>query len=248
MKKNFSPKFPFNLLLYSGLSFLLLSCNDDDDDTIVIEIPSLQDAQEVVAISLAYDSYGLTAHFEEMSQTINEANECGVLNENNDSGSGDWDSDSITYTYSINEEFTKFCDPALLIEYSSTAAQELDAPRFSGTHTINTEFTVTGLEEEVENEEYTGFYNKVGIYESGNDEQFYEFSYKSDLSNILVSKELGKIISGNVIFTLEQEYDYNDLTYTYMGSVEFLNENEARVEFETGEEFIVDLNNVSISN
>ncbi|WP_458627228.1 hypothetical protein [Winogradskyella sp. PC D3.3] len=68
------------------------------------------------------------------------------------------------------------------------------------------------------------------------------------MSDVLLFKTTGKITSGTSTFTLIQEYSYNNQIYTYVGTVEFLNEDEAKVTFDDGSVFYVNTNNLSISN
>lgn len=224
-----------------------ISC-DDDDDTIIIEVPSYEDAQEIVALSLSYDSYGLVAQFEQMNSTITDSSECETLYEDSDVQTGAWDSGLITYQYDYTEAYTKYCEPELYVDYTTSASQLLEAVRFTATHEVTAQFVATGLEAESDSEIYNGSYERSGLWESTTDEDFYNFDYKSQVNEVFLSKETGKITSGTATFTLSETYSQENLTYSYEGTVEFLNEEEAMVTFDTGEVFYVNLNNVSISN
>lgn len=241
----FKPSIIFSLLF--SLTLLTTSCDNDDDK--VIYVYSYEDAQEAIAISLAYDSYGLVANFDKVSNEIEVNDECDILYEESDTEEGDFTASGLsTYVYNYNEAYTKYCDPDLYVNYTLTAEQVIEAVRISTTHSISVDFTTTGLEDTSENEIYNGTYNRNGGWETVYSEETYNFNYESTVEDILVSKATGKIVSGTSTFTLVQEYSYDNLTYTYAGVVEFLNEDEAKVTFDDGNEFYVNINNLSISN
>lgn len=149
------------LLLFT-FAILTTACQDDDDD-IIIYVHTYEDAQEAIAISLAYDSYGLVAYFENVSSEIEINNECDLLYEENDTETGEFNSSGLTtYVYNYNESYTKYCDPDLYVDYSLTAEQLIESTRISTKHTINTDLITTGLEDTSETEIYNGIYNRNG--------------------------------------------------------------------------------------
>ncbi|QDO95237.1 hypothetical protein FNB79_15070 [Formosa sediminum] len=235
------------LLLLFALTISFTACEDDDDD-VIIYVHTYEDAQEAIAISLAYDSYGLVAYFENISNEIEVNNECDVLYEDSDTETGEFNSSELTtYVYNYNEIYTKYCDPELYVDYALSAEQLIESVRVSTTHNINVNLITTGLEETSENEIYNGTYNRNGGWETEYSEEYYNFSYSSEVSDILLSKATGEIISGTSTFTLTQDYGYNNLTYTYEGVVEFLNKDEAKVTFDDGSVFYINISNLSIS-
>ncbi|MEH6682590.1 MAG: hypothetical protein V7724_18760 [Sediminicola sp.] len=235
----------FSLLFTATL--LTTSCEDDDDGVLVIY--SYEDAQEAIAISLAYESYGLVANFDKVSEEIEGNHECEVLNEESESETGDFTASGLTtYVYDYTESFTKYCDPDLYVSYDLLAEQTIESVRISKTHTIHVDFITTGLEDSSENEIYNGAYTRNGGWETVYSNENYDFTYESDVVDVQVSKETGKIVSGTSTFTLTEEYSYNNLTYTYTGIVKFIDEDKAKITFDSGEVFYVNTNNLSISN
>lgn len=235
-------------LLLFVFAIIITACDDDDDDEIIIYVHTYEDAQEAIAISLAYDSYGLVAYFENVSSEIEINNECDILYEDSDTETGEFNSSGLTtYEYNYNESYTKYCDPELYVDYTLTAEQLIESTRITTTHSINTDLITTGLEDTSENEIYNGTYSRSGGWETAYSEESYNFTYESKVTDIFLSKTTGEIISGTSTFTLTQKYSYDNLTYTYEGTVEFIDENEAKVTFDDGSVFYVNINNLSIS-
>lgn len=222
------------------------SC-EDDDDVIVID-PNLaeDDVEELMAILLSYDAYGLVAHFEHIGDEIEDISDCDETVTNTEVESGDFN--RYDYEYTFTEEYTLFCGAQQSLSYSLTGEQEIDALNYDTIHLIGLDFTTTGLEDGSSVEVYNGTYNTSGDWESNITDEGYDFVYDSTITDVEVAKDNNKIVSGVSIFSLEQTYSRDNLTYTYSGTITFLNENEAEVTFEDGETFIVDLNNVSIAD
>ena len=229
------------------LAFTALSCYDDDTTIIIDRDLASKDAEELIAISLSYDTYGLVAHFDHIGQEIENISECDVTNTDTQIETGNINS-NYDYIYTFTEVFTLYCEPELYLEYALEGDLEFDAYNFEEIQQININFTTTGLEDISDEEIYNGNYNTTGEMQSDFNNNTYEYSYDSTIFDIRVNKESNKIVSGSVTFSLVQTYSRNNLTYTYNGTIEFLNENAAEVTFDNGEVFVVDINNVSISN
>ncbi|MEM1337048.1 MAG: hypothetical protein AAGF96_04830 [Bacteroidota bacterium] len=234
-----------------GLWVMIISigfaCCEDDNDTLVIDLNVAEDdIEELFAVLLSYDTYGLVAQFEEVSEEIESISECEATTTNIETESGGFN--NYSYEYRFTEVYTLFCTPERNLSYTLDGVQEIDAYNYDAVHQITSDFTTTGLEETDFNEIYNGNYDRTGAWESNFNEDTYDFIYDSTVVDILVSKESNTIQSGSSTFTLEQTYSRDNLTYTYGGTITFLNEDEAQVTFDDGETFIVDLTNVSIQD
>jgi len=240
------------LLLLLWSTFLLLaafmqSCDDDDDIIVITRYYAYEDAEEAVAVSLAYSTYGMVANMNWASTEIQENNECGVVYQDNDTFYDETITGYISYEYNYQEEYIWSCGPEVSVDYDLNATQQMKSLRFDYDHNIDLTFDISGLEETSSDETYVGSYQREGEWESNFNGETYRFTFASDINGVLVSKESNKIYSGTVNFTLEQTYSYSNVTYTYEGTVEFLNENQAKVTFDGGEIFYVNLDNISIA-
>lgn len=233
----------------AGLSLLILlgltSC--EDDNVIVVIDPDLSelDAQELMAVILSYDTYGLVAQFDQIGKAVEDLSECGETTENTETETGGYNRYDYEYTYT--EIYTLNCEPERSVIYDLSGRQDIDALNYDAVHDILTAFTTTGLEESSADEIHNGTYGRGGSWQSDNSDAGYDFEYDSTLFDVRVSKETHQIQSGTGTFTLIQNYKGSGEQYTYTGTIVFLNAAQAEVTFEDGESFIVDLGNVSIA-
>jgi len=234
-------------MVVMGLFPAIQSCDDDDDVIYIDPVYAYSDAQEAIAISLAYSSYGLVANMEQASDEIQDISTCGELYQNTETVHNETEPGYISYDYAYTEEYLMSCDnPA--VDYDLTATETLEAVRASYEHSITVSFTVTGLADESADEIYNGAYKRTGYWDANYYDDDYRFTFDSQIADAYLSKQSGKIYSGTMTFTLVESYESSNLDYTYKGTVEFLNEDEAKVVFDDGSEFLVDLNNISISS
>ncbi len=239
---------PFLLL---AILFINQGCDDDDDNstdnTYSINF-SKSDAEEIIANSISYSTYGLVASMNQVSQEIDEITECDIEYVNEDTKYGESVPGYISYTYNYTEEYKKTCAESSTIQYSLTGEQIFDAPRVEYNHDLSVDFTIEGLDDSYDDELYTGKYSRQGDGESGVSSENYNFKFSTEIENaVYVSKETNKIYAGILNFSLEQEYEESNVTYSYSGTIEFVDENEALVTFDNGDSFNVTLDNISIS-
>ncbi|WP_318342838.1 hypothetical protein [Flagellimonas baculiformis] len=225
----------------------LQGCEDDDDVIIITRNYAYEDAEEAIAVSLSYGTYGVVANMNRASEEIQENNDCDVLYQETDSFHDQTYSGYISYEYEYQEEYIWSCEPNSTVDYSLSASQHLEAVRANYEHEIALDFDITGLDEGSEAEAYGGTYDRTGEWESNYNQETYSFEFNSTLIETLVSKDSNKIYAGTATFTLVQDYSYSNVSYTYQGTVEFVSDEEARVEFDSGEVFYVDLGNISIA-
>lgn len=238
-----------SMMLLSLLVLALLqSCDEDDDVILITRYYAYEDAEEAIAVSLSYATYGMVANMNRASNEIQGNTDCDVPFEDASTFYDETITGYISYEYAYHENYVWTCGPETTVDYTLTATQYLDAVRYDYDHEIALDFQISGLEDESPNEVYEGAYNRTGEWESGYNEETYAFDFDSEISEALVSKESNKIYSGTATFSLVQSYSYSNITYTYKGIVEFINEDEAKVEFDSGEVFYVNLNNISIAD
>lgn len=239
----------FPLMLLVGL-FILPGCEEEDDSENIITIEiSKTDAEEIVAGAITYGSYGLVASMDQVSQEITEITDCDLLYVNADTIDGETIPGYISYSYQYNEEYQRTCGEEPFIQYSLTGTQIFDAPRIEYNHQLAIDFTIEGLNEYSEDELYTGNYFREGITESSWKNEPIDFSFEANINTpIYVSKATHKIYAGSLTFNLEQDYERSNVTYSYSGTIEFVNEDEAVVTFSNGEQFTIAIDHISISD
>ncbi|WP_375587344.1 hypothetical protein [Flagellimonas aurea] len=249
MKKNGKELYGLFLksLLFISAS-LLLGCDDDDDLVIITYHYAQNDAEEALAISLSYASYGFVANMSKASTEIQENYACDQWYYENESISEETVSGHLSYEYSYEEEFRWSCDPIYEVDYNLMGMQHLSfGSNVKYLHDIGVDFQVTGLEENSPYENYEGTYSRFGDWQSDYNGEGYYFTFRSEILEAKVSKSSNKITSGTVNFRLTQDYRHSQMSYTYEGTVEFINEDEARVIYDSGEVFYIDLTHASIS-
>ncbi|WP_281765914.1 hypothetical protein [Neptunitalea lumnitzerae] len=226
----------------------LISCDDDEDVVVVRYVYASDDAEEILATSIAYNSYGFVASLQQTSEEIQE----GICEEtitNSDSFSGANYYGNINYEYSYDETYTNYCSPESYVAYNLDALQQFETYNSEFEHTIGLEYTVTGIEAASDDEFYEGIYARNGSWQALYDEDLrYTFELAINYEEVTVSKSSHKIYEGIATFTLEQVYEDAGVVYTYQGTLEFLNEDEAKVTYDNGDSFIINLNNVSLSS
>lgn len=238
--------FIYSLLLSLFIGFQ--SCDDDDDVIYFDHSHATEDAEKMIALSLSYGSYGLVSVMNQISNEIQEISECDSVYQYNDTIRGETGSGNISYEYIYNEIYELNCEADDGALFNSTATQTFDSPYYSYDHDLVIDFDVTGLKEESESEIFNGTYKRTGWWEQGYYNQDYYFDFECTISNAAVSKASNKIYSGTSEFVLVESYHFANLEFTYKGTVEFINEDEAKVIFDSGDIFYVDLNNVSLAD
>nr|WP_293294507.1 hypothetical protein [Allomuricauda sp.] len=231
--------------LLSMLMATLSGCEDDDD--VIILTHYYEDAGEAIAVSISYGAYGMAANMNKASEEIQENSDCDMPYQETDSFYDETYTGYFSYEYEYQEEYIWSCEPNSTVDYSLSATQHLEAVRANYDHEIEVDFYISGLDEENEAEAYGGTYERTGEWESNYNQETYSFEFDCTLIEAMVSKESNKIYAGTAIFTLVQNYSHSNLSYTYQGTVEFVSDEEAKVEFDSGEVFYVDLGNVSIT-
>lgn len=230
----------FGTMVLALSAIVMASCETDDDEILVVVI-SEERAAEIVAASLAYNTYGLASNVNYVSNEISDILECGEQGSN--SGTLDYTSvfGNVTSTYQFNEQFSKSCDPIEAIQYDISAFQDIDAVYFDSRQDVDSEFTVTGLEPEATDQLYNGSYQREGDWFSKvfNDEL--DVDYGMEFIDLGVDKQTLFIVSGTSTFTLRVDYSETSESSSFSGTVTFINEDEARIDFSNGDSYLLDL-------
>lgn len=237
MKKYFKS---LGMLVIAALSFMVMSCETEDDEVIVVVI-SEERAAEIVAASLAYNTYGLASNVNYFSNEISNVLDCGE--QGNNSGTLNYTSifGNVTSSYRFNETFSKNCDPIEAISYSIDAFQDIDAVYFDSQQDVDSQFMVTGLEAEATNELYSGSYQREGDWFSKTFNDSLDVLYAMDFANLSIDKDTFFIVSGTSTFSLNVDYSETSESSTFNGTVTFINEDEARIDFNNGDTYLLDL-------
>ena len=188
-----------------ALGLVATSCDNNDDEVIVVVI-SEERAAEIIATSLAYNTYGLASNVNYFSTEISSILDCGEQGGN--SGTLDYSSifGNVTSTYQFNESFSKNCDLVETISYHVDAFQDIDAVYFASQQDVGAQFMVTGLETGATTEHYSGSYQREGDWFSKTFNDSLDILYSMDFTDLSVDKDTFFIISGTATFSLGVDY------------------------------------------
>jgi len=237
----------FNFLgtLYLSMAILMTSCKTDDDVIVSNEITE-EDAVEVVENAVAQESGGLTEQIETTIVIADFADPeqnpmCGLsfdstLLQTNQSGS------VILYNYEYQWTWNVQCD-ILQTPEQFDFYYEMDgwcnAPRLESLDYGFNDFSISGLNSASEVYVYSGLYQRYGNigFKTG-----FQTTIDSELtieiSEIIISKTTGEILegSGSVSFIGKSS---NGQSVTFEGTITFEGGDTATLKFEN--EFIISL-------
>lgn len=248
MKSNIK-KFGLYLIAIMAISFT--SCNTDDDvcstdDEVVIVITE-ETAVEIITSSLAYNTYGMASNVNYVSDEISTILNCDEQATN--SGTNNFTSvfGNVTSIYQFNEFYSKTCVPSEVIEYSITAFQDTDAVYFTSQENVEADFTVVGLDDTSTNEIYSGSYHREGNWFSKSFNDSFDVEYDMNFSDLYVNKTSYNIVSGISSFSMAANYSETSESTSFNGTVTFLNEGEAQLDFNNGSSYLLNLETGEIS-
>lgn len=228
------------LTVIAILGLTLTSCDTDDGDDIIIVI-SEERAAEIVASSLAYNTYGIASNISYVSNEISTILNCDE--QATKSGTNNYTSafGNVTSTYQFVESYSKTCTPTEIIDYSISAFQDIDALYFTSQQDVEAGFTVTGLEDTSTNELYSGSYHREGNWFSKTFNDNLDIEYDMDFSDLNVDKTTYYIVSGTSSFSMDANYSETSESTLFNGTVTFLNDNEAQIDFNNGSSYRLNL-------
>ncbi|WP_130857956.1 hypothetical protein [Olivibacter jilunii] len=229
------------------MSSLMLNACDDEVNTVVIDPDDAYlDAQNAIAVSLAYHTYGMVANMTLAGNLMVDRLTCDKIYSHSDTVQGDSRFHYGDYTYYYSEKYQVPCSNTGLVEYFLEANEEFAGQRLYE-HDIALKFSISGTNSEADDQVYNGDYRRSGSLYAVNSYKSYHFTFECDLHDVHLSKDTDKIYKGTTDFTLTKNYEGSKLMYTYHGKVEFMNEQEAKVIFDDGGIFTINLNNLSIN-
>ena len=231
--------FAFALLL-TGIS--LSSC---DDDTVTIVITE-ERAAEIVATSLAYNTYGLASNVNYVSNQVSNLLNCNEQASNGGINTYVSNFGGVTSSYQFNEIYSKACSPEESINYSITAFQDIDAVFFSSQQDVSAVFAVSGLEDTSTNEIYNGSYHRDGNWYSKTFHDSLDVVYNMNFDELRINKSTYRIVSGVSNFDLTIGYSETTDTILFHGTVTFIHESEAQIHFNDGNTYVLNLDTGAI--
>lgn len=186
---------------FAILGLLAVACNDDDDNTAKL---SSQEQAEMVASSMGKSGFSGSAEqageYADDNEATRVAAECGVEITDDWDLEGTW-GEGITWMY--NSDFT------LLLTCTGDEPQSLDVdfdyegnyvgPRFESTYSGEGDLTISGLNNDGNNFELNGTYDREGSFEvKDNGEVTEEGSHDLDIQaeDVMIDKSTHQITSG----------------------------------------------------
>ena len=233
------------LIALLALSSIFTSCEDDNASVVIVV--SEERAAEVVATSLAYNTYGMASSVYYISNAINTQLNCDETGTDNSTINYTSLFGGVTAVHQYNDSYSKTCSPNPIINFETEAQQSVDAVYFSSNHNVNGDFVVTGLEDTALNELYSGMYHRVGDWYSKIYHDSMDIDYTMAFNELVVDKATYYITGGTSEFTLITKYSESTESYTFKGTVTFLNQDEAQIDFEDGDSYLLNLERGTIT-
>ncbi|UTW66441.1 sterol desaturase family protein [bacterium SCSIO 12643] len=202
------------------------------------------EAAEIVATSLAYNTYGMASSVYAVSHEIDSGVNC---NEQwSDSGTAHYTSiyGHVTSEYTYDEDYAKICGDYEMVHYQVKASQTIDAVYFSSYQDVDAFFTVTGMEDSLTIEYYSGAYSYTGERFSKSSGQTLKVSYQMQFSDLQIDKSTYYITGGQSGFDIKVD---SDISESYSGMVVFINDKEAQISFSNGNTYLLNLETGMIS-
>ena len=224
------------LMLVVMLGSFLISCSEDEGDSIIEELVTEEEAAEVIMKSVEAETAGLVVQVEEAASiTVTNLIFCGyegdtVFSYSNSSGS------VVTYNYSFGWDYALECvgngQPSAFT-FNYTGSGNYDAPRIASNNIIAGGFTVNGLDAGSETFIFNLDYTEEGTQESKirNKNTFSSISSLSS-SNITVDKSTYEIQSGTV--AVEIGGDVSGNSFSYSGTLTFNGNRSATLVLNSG--------------
>lgn len=208
---------------------IFASCSEDKD-------PQVDNSQEIelfLTSSVATETFGLNALISTSSVMQNEViggrqSICDYTDAGEVSVTSEPASD-VTFSYGYSYDVSVRCDfqipTALNVGFSY--AGEFDGPQLVWNHQGNGDFVIT--QNDAETLLYNGTYDREGLFELKNFDRDGNSSVDITLSNVVVSPEEDRIISGSGTFVLE--VIRNERSYTAEGTITYNGDGTATLNF-----------------
>lgn len=222
-----------------AVTFMTTSCSDAAAvDPIVITV---DDAAELVAFSIANQTYGAVNNLNYVAEEVLELVDCNET-QTNDRTVSDTSSDGErAISYEISEEYSKTCDGGETVNYSFEADQSFTSIRYNHEQSVSGAWSIEGVQDGATEVIYNGPYNRTGQWTYNLREHHTDHvSYTSALVNLAYEVASERIIGGTSTFTLDGTSTVYE-SYSYAGDIEFLGSDQSIITFQTGEQYELDL-------
>ncbi|MEO1435625.1 MAG: hypothetical protein AAFV80_08830 [Bacteroidota bacterium] len=225
------------LLLFLGMTIGFSSCSDDDDLIVI----TIDDAAELVAYSLANQTYGVVNDLNYVADEVLTRVDCGQSETNTWSFAETGPGGEISVTSDISESYSKNCDGEETIQYTYNADQVLTSVRFDQVLDIDGDWSVQGVQNGSTELIYNGPYNRNGTVTYNLSKGHTEtVDYLSTLINLRYDTNAGRITAGVSTFAIEGTSTEHD-GYSYAGDVAFNGADLAIITFSSGEQYELNL-------
>jgi len=230
-----------NVLTALILSIIFTGCSDDDDNGgLVITV---DDAAELVAVSMAVNTYGAVGYMDHVSNQIVDSLDCDESESEERSGNESSNLGDVMVSYTISESYALNCSGGQeTASYTFAADQSTVSNPLNTEHTISGNWTVFGVESSSTELTYNGSYSQGGQWIYNNQDDRTDNTTTTFLyNNVKAGKEDGILFEGTSTFSLSGTSTIYD-PYEYEGDIVFQADNICIATFSTGEQYEIDLN------
>lgn len=238
--KNF--KIALMALLTIALFFSSCSSDDDNNNNDSVEI-TVDDAAELVAVSMAGATYGAVNNMNYVSDQIVELLDCAESQSETRTGTETSNNGEVTVSYTISESYSLTCDNGEeTIAYNFGADQTTISNPIDTDHSIIGDWIITGAQNTSTELTYNGSYSRNGEWTYNNQDNHTDNTLTSFVySNVKADKDDGIIFDGTSTFFIDGTSTVYE-PYTYEGHIVFMVDNICVATFSTGEQYQIDLN------
>jgi hypothetical protein len=222
-----------------AIPFITISCSDDDEpEPVTITI---DDAAELVALSIANRTYGVVNDLNYVANNVLELVDCNESESTSRTANETSSDGEITVTYDISENYSKTCGTEEIVNYSFNADQLLTSNRLDLEHDLNGSWAVGGIESGSTELTYNGSYSRSGLWTYNlEDNHIDNVTFSSILSNLKADPSDGRITGGIATFMMNGTSAVYD-SYSYEGNIEFQGSDISIITFQTGEQYELNL-------
>lgn len=218
-------------------SFLVLSCNKDNNSSASSEPISDDDVSTSITEAVVPSSGGMVAQTNEAVVIVNTSSldmNCGDTKDTAISFSGST-GDSVSYSYNLNVTSTLNCNNGIPQSFymSFDGSNSYTSPRISSTDSASGSWNVTGIQASSSSYVFNETYKRSGTQAS---KIRYDRSISSTISittsDLTLNKSTGKIVSGTATVSYSGTAGSNSLSRG--GTLTFLGSDEAKLVLDDG--------------
>ncbi|MEO1713310.1 MAG: hypothetical protein AAFU60_08245 [Bacteroidota bacterium] len=232
----------FKILPFAILAILFVACEEEEEMVELVTI-TVDDAAELVAASLAVNTYGAVNNMNYVSDQIIELIDCNESESDTRTDTETSAGGTITASFSISESYSRTCSgEEESITYDFSLDQTTTSDRLDTDHTIAGLWTITGAESSSSSLVYNGSYSRGGSWTYNLEDNHVDNTTTSFVySAVEANKDDGVIFAGTSTFLLAGTSTVYE-PYNYEGDVVFQANNICVATFSSGEQYEIDLN------